>query len=307
MRKVFAIMLCMIFAVCSAYAQNLEEIEEQVDTLTVQQPISAETDVVPESDASPQYATKSDLAELSSLLTAIGNKMLEGDAPETGKLTFPVEGKTKFARSHYIYQTIEISPIAGKDKDPDDGDDGDDVNHDGKNDNIPDVMSNLNLGMNIGYSLIFVPGKINGDMLEINRFGFAYSTGFIASFDRQDNYDVTCDFLGKFGLETGNGHALGIGVDFLLGGGKTAGTIYDLDDEELTPEYYTMWCFKQGVQVWLKTNLLTTAIKNTDILAFARFVHSSNPQNDDELLKANLFNQWIEESWQFGVTLRYRF
>ena len=308
MKKVVIIMLGMMFAVCSAYAQTNEEIEEQViDTLVTVTPQEiADVDTSPKTEAS-EPVTKSDLAELSSLLTALGQKMLEEDAPPTGPLSFPVMGKTKFAQSHYIYQTVEVSTIAGKDKDPDNGDEGEDVNHDGKNDNIPDVISNLNLGMNIGYSLIFVPGTIKGDQLEINRFGFAYSTGFIAAFDRQDNYDVTCDFLGKLGVETGNGHALGIGVDFLFGGGKSAGTIYDLDDEELTPEHYTMWCLKYGAQVWLKTNLFTTSIKNTDVLAFARFVHSQNPMNDQELLNYNLVNQWVEESWQFGVTLRYRF
>ena len=226
-------------------------------------------------------------------------------------LTVPVMGTGKFFQKHYIYQTVEISTIVGKDKDEaqDSFDDSDEVSgSSSRNNNLPDIVKNLNLGMNIGYSLIFVPGKIKDDLLEINRFGFAYSAGFIAAFDRQDEYDVTCDFLGKIGVETGNGHALGIGVDLLLGGGKSAGVTYVEVDDEWQSYPYTKWCFKQGMQVWLNTNLLTTGIKNTDILAFGRFVYSKDPQGDEITDTEDItLDNWIEESWQFGITLRYRF
>ena len=302
MKKIVA-MLCMVFAVCSAYAQ-------MSDTLFIGSYPSQEEVV---SHPQTEFVTKAELAELSALLTEFGQKLSESEAPIAEPITYPVTGKTKFARKHYIYQTAEISTIAGKDKDADDGDQDDyaaanDGSEGSSNSGDPqDIISNLNLGMNIGYSLVFVPGTINGDKLEANRFGFAYSTGFIAAFDRQDNYDVTCDFLWKIGVETGNGHAMGIGIDLMLGGGKTAGFLIDLDDASAEPYPYTLWCWKQGLQVKLRSDFLTTGIKNADVSAFVRFIHSINPQDDEDLLNDNLFNKWIEESWQFGVMISYHF
>ncbi|HCU59462.1 MAG TPA: hypothetical protein DIC64_05755 [Alphaproteobacteria bacterium] len=301
-------MLGMMFALGFAYAQTNEEVDVQSDTLqTITPQMQADVDYPSEEKA----VTKSDLLQLSALLSSVGQQMLKEDVSDP-KESFFMIGKTK------VIQTVEISTIAGKDRDMD-TEEGDkalaeydearaqETQTTGNNREVPDVISNLNLGMNIGYSMIFIPGRIDDDLWAPNKFGFAYSTGFIASFDREDNKEVTCDFLWKLGVETGNGHTLGIGVDLLLGGGKTAGTAFDLQDAELVSAPYTAWCFKQGVQVWLKTNLLTTSIKNTDILAFARFVRSQNPYNDEELLKDNILNLWKEESWQFGITLRYRF
>ena len=295
-------MLSMMFALGFAYAQTNEEVDVQSDTLqTITPQMQADVDYPSEEKA----VTKSDLLQLSALLSSVGQQMLKEDVSDP-KESFFMIGKTK------VIQTVEISTIAGKDRDTD-TDEGNealdeyDKGREGGSREVPDVISNLNFGMNIGYSMIFVPGKVIDDLWKPNSFGFGYSTGLIASFDREDNSDVTCDFLFKFGVETGNGHALGIGVDLMLGTGKTAGTMFDLEQEELASAPYTAWCFKQGVQLWLKTNLLTTSIKNTDILAFARFVRSQNPYNDEELLKDNILNLWKEESWQFGVTLRYRF
>lgn len=227
-------------------------------------------------------------------------------ASDTLSIKVPLHGKSRFAQSHYIYQTAEISMLVGHDKNRDDNDANQGAT-DGDSFTAPDIISGLNKGMNIGYSLIFVPGTIKNDELELNRFGFAYSTGFVAAFDRQDDYDVTCDFLFKLGVETGNGHALGVGLDGLIGGGKSSGTMYDLNDETQTPNNYTMWCYKYGAQLWIKTNLLTTNVENSDILVFARFVDSKNPQNDNLLWENGIYNDWIEESWQFGVMFRYCF
>lgn len=138
--------------------------------------------------------------------------MLEEDA-DVPAPPYMMIGKTR------VVQAIEISTIAGKDRDQD-ADGGEDeaaaynAGKDGSNDaELPDVASSLNLGMNIGYSLIFTPGKVRDNQWTPNTFGFSYSTGFIASFDRQDDYDVTCDFLWKLGVETGTGHVFSIGID----------------------------------------------------------------------------------------------
>lgn len=288
-------MFCMVFAMCWAHAQN--EVSDSLATETQNEKV-----------------TSTDLDQLSALMTELNLRLQSAETNPEKEILVPLHGKSKFARSHYIYQTLEISTVVGKDKDQDENDqENQKAGGDGSSQvEPPDVIANLNLGLNIGYSLIFVPGKVQDDKLQLNRLGFAYSTGLIASFDRQDKYGVTCDFLLKLGVETGNQHPLGIGFDALIGTGKTAGSIFDFNDvNENNPEpeqdYYTAWCFKYGAQVWIKTNLFSTNIKNSDLLVFARFVESKNPYNDEILWNQGFVNMWLEEAWQFGVTFRYRF
>ena len=325
MYKKIVVVLITMLVVCQAHAQEVREfLESEVspisDSVTVQD--SAEVpQIVTEPAGEPSTVSAevysaistAELQQVSLLLSKLSDKMLEGeeDYPIDQKKSVPVVGNSRFAKSHYIYQTLEISTLAGKDKDDDESDaDGlTGAGADGGNrgDVTEGLIKELNMGMNIGYRMIFVPGKVNGDMLEINRFGFAYSVGLLAAFDSQNSYGITCDFMLKLGVETGNGHPLGIGIDGLWGGGKSTGTYYFWDDDDFEPYYYTDWCYKYGMQVWLKTNLLTTSIKNTDILVFARYIRSLNPddETDDDII--GILNYWNEESWQFGVTLRYRF
>lgn len=298
MKKTVFIMLCMMFALCQAYAQNVEAEELQVpDTLAVSQ-----------EKQEPARHLNSGLPTVSSMITELADETLSGDisVPDPQAITKPVMGKSNFARHHYIYQTIDISTISGSDKDKDSDDSGSNAKEEMAADKNSDLLSGLNFGMNIGYSIIFVPGQIKGDTLQFNRFGFAYSTGFMAAFDSQKDCDVTCDFLFKLGVESGNGHLLGIGIDGLIGAGKSLGAVYDLTETDADPEDYTAWCLKYGAQLWLKTNLLNTSIKNADILMFARYVYSQNPIKDSDF-PPDVFNSWMEESWQFGVTLRYNF
>ncbi len=295
MKKTITFMLGMFICICG-FAQTEEE-----STSLPEQGLTEEVGA-PQVQSSLQA---SDLQQLSDILNRLGGQMLQTEVDPDAPIQYPLRGKSRFARKHYIYQTVEISTIAGKDKDISQGSDIDDSAN-----NPTDMISKLNFGMNIGYSMIFVPGQIKDDRLEINRFGFAYSLGTVASFDRQEDYGVTCDFLAKFGVETGNGHSLGIGFDAMIGTGKSPGVFYELnpkDPDDNDPNYYTSWCFKYGSQIWLKTNLVTTKIKNTDMLVFARLVYSQNPYDDDALLQNGFDNYWLEESWQFGVTLRYRF
>lgn len=307
LKKLF-VTLGVIFAVCQAYAQNINE-ETTEPTEVNSEAVVSSGDDAPQtqdvvSDANPPQTQ--DVATIVEQLLMKGqadSKVTANNYPIDPTVALPIVGKRSFLRNHYIYQAVEISTLAGKDSDSDTQTENEDSQ--GKGGGVPSVLSNLNIGMNIGYRIIFVPGRINGDQLEVNRFGFAYSTGLIAAFDRQENYGVTCDFMLKLGFETGNGHALGMGVDGLFGGGKSSGYSYVEGQED--PFYYTDWCMKYGAQVWLKTNLLTTSIRNTDILAFARFIRSVNPYNDEALQKSGIENYWNEESWQFGITLRYRF
>ena len=271
-------MLCMVFALGMSYAQT---VDDEVN-------INDETpDIQTHQDAVAYFSNDNPMADF--------------------QITVPIMGKSKFARSHYIYQTVEISTIFGKDKNSDEGD-NDDAGRVSAIPDAPDIESQLSAGLNIGYSLIFVPGKIQDDGLLINRFGFAYSTGFIAAFDNQKDYGVTCDFLFKLGVESGNGHPLGIGIDLLAGGGKTAAGFHVFENDAWQTDFQTLWCFKYGAQVWLNTSFLTTGIKNSDILAFARFVGSKAPASIRQFDEYdNVDCEWNDEAWNFGITFRYRF
>ena len=296
MKKQILIMLCMIFALCKAYAQNVE----QLDTL-----ISSSSEQTAQNVAS----LNTGFPEVSSLIGTFAQGTIDGTltvAP-SGRIVMPIVGKSKFAKKHYIYQTVDISTVGGKNKSSDDPDDDGSSKAGAAASEVGSILSGANFGMNFGYSIIFVPGNIKEDGLEINRFGFAYSTGFLASFDTKNESGVAFDFLWKLGLEVGNEHLLGIGLDAMVGGGKSIGAIYPLEfDVDTDPYNYTDWCFKFGGQVWIKTNLLSTGIKNSDILIFARFIYSKDPHNP-EYQSPNVYNYWMEEAWKFGVTLRYRF
>lgn len=223
----------------------------------------------------------------------------------------PVKGKSKFAQRHYIFQRLEISTVAGHDKNHDDSGDSDDsesLTLPSSLPSKPDVSAGLNYGLNFGYSLVFIPGEVKDDQLIMNRLGFGYSFGFLSEFDKQEKYDITCDFLLKTGVETGSGHALGLGFDLLFGSGKSSGVSYFIEDGNLSDSgYYTAWCFKYGAQLWVNTSFLTTGLKNSDILAFARYVYSVNPYNENKNVNDGIINNWLTESWQFGITFVYRF
>ena len=240
----------------------------------------------------------------------------EAQNEERNLTEVPVFGKSKFTQRHYITQRLEISVIGGTDiKDGE----GSSVKNEYDSPEDEDKSEpGFNWGLNFGYSLVFAPGRVEGDKLYLNRFGIAYSTGLIASFDKQDKYGTSCDFLLKLGIEAGHGHPMGIGFDLLVGTGKSAGEYnFTVEDDEAAPNNnsepeemnvpYTKWCFKYGTQLWLRSNLLQAKVKNTDVRLFARYVYSKNPEDEDELLKDEIFCDWHEESWSFGLTFCYTF
>lgn len=224
---------------------------------------------------------------------------------------FPVEGRRSFIRRHHLTQRLELSMMGGSDKDSDNS-----ASDEAKNNNLPDKP--VNFGLNIGYSLVFCPGRIMGDSLKINRLGFAYNIGAIAQFDSQDRYGTTCDLMAKIGFEAGFAHKRGIGIDFLVGTGKASGEyiLYDpkalFGDEEIPDDLdentpYTGWCFKYGFQIWLRSGLLNTQLKKTDVRLFARYIRSLDPDRNVDMTDIGIMNFWNEESWQFGVTFCYEF
>ena len=324
MKKLLFITLCVMFCLCSAYAQNdyeseVDEFEEVVNDssdVPKAKPKFARKNYVPTYQQQEQDRTGAELQEISSLIAQLKELTMRGDSAANAQLEVPeniykpIRGKSKFARRHFIYQTLDISPTVSTDKDPDQPDytsNGQDVDED-------QLDSPMALGLNFGYSLIFVPGREEDGQLRLNRMGFAYNLGLVASFSRQEKYGTTCNFLLKSGIETGNGHPMGIGFDILGGYGKSAGdtylTIYEEDDADDLATPYTEWCWQYGAQLWLRSNLLHTGINNAEMLIFARFVRSVNPNKDEtSYISDNIAfdNYWKDESWSFGITLRYKF
>ena len=115
------------------------------------------------------------------------------------------------------------------------------------------------VGLEFGGSIIFVPGQIKGDSLRINNLGFAFSTGFIASFVNSDRYGAIYNILGKAGVEIGNQHLFGFGGDILAGYGKLPGDIIFCEDGASVisnnSNPYTKGAFVYGGQVWVKAGL----------------------------------------------------
>ena len=240
----------------------------------------------------------------------------------------PIQGRTKFTRRHHIFQRLEISAMGGSDQQEDlDMDDHSDQLENGQNSD----PNQVHLGLNFGYSLGFIPGRIVDDKLRLNSFGFGYSFGFIAAVDSQEKFGATCDFLAKLGVETGYNHAFGIGIDALIGGGTSAVTMaFDASDDASTDainapdapdapdasysqpmtDYDTRWCLKYGFQISLRSNLLHANIKNTDVRIFARYIYSVDPTNDNDFMfdgKQIGYYVWSPDSWQIGLSFCHEF
>ena len=320
MKKLLFIVLGTMFCLCQVNAQSEEEVDDFVEVPENYNGAADTAAVVhskhllPPTYAEEKATLNAQLQEVSSLISQLKDMTLKGDTaidlsvPEY--IYMPIRGKSKFSKRHYIYQTLDISPSVSGDHDPDlpeQTSNGQDVDED-------QVANQTALGLNFGYSLIFVPGRVVDDQLRLNRMGFAYNVGLVASFSRQEKYGTTCNFLLKTGIEAGNGHMMGIGLDILGGYGKSSGdeylTIYKEGDDDDLANPYTEWCWQYGAQLWLRSNLLSTAVKNSEMLIFARFVRSVNPHDytHEHVSDSYAYDDfWKEENWMFGVTLRYKF
>lgn len=196
-----------------------------------------------------------------------------------------VKDKVKFS------QTVAIATLFGGDNDQTD------YSFTDKEDAAEDIDSKASgFGTNIDYSLKIIPRK--------NPFGLALNLGFIASIDKQNGY-FTMDGLLKIGFETGNEHAMGLGIDLLFGGGKSPGYIYDLSETEAEPVPYTDWCLKNGIQVWLRTGLIKSLLPNSTTSIFVRYVYSKEPNQDLPEIE-DLFFFWQEESLQVGFLVEFK-
>ncbi len=297
MKKLLFIALSAMFCV-SVNAQNEDGVAVENTATSV-------------SSASSQLEEQ--LNELAALIEAYREMSLKVDsaAADTtaAKGYVPIRGKSKFMRRNFFYQTLDISTSLATDNDPDlpeQTSNGQDIDENQLN-------SPTSFALNFGCSWTFVPGHEEGDMLKLNPLGFAYSCGVMAMFSKQDKYGTVCSFLLKGGIETGNGHAMGVGADIMGGYGKSTGDTYKIVYEEhdadrlATP--YTEWCWQYGAQIWFRNNLLSTAVKNSEMLIYARFVRSVNPHSTSTYTSDTLSYDdfWKGENWSFGVTFRHRF
>ncbi len=210
-----------------------------------------------------------------------------------------------------ITQSVSLAILYGNDSDKETETDYNNTSADGAN--LGDVADNIdakigaNLGINIEYSLKFIPGKLSDGIFKDNPFGFAIDLGLILAADKQSEYGFTFDGLLKVGIETGYDHSMGLGFDFLFGTGKSPGFIYFFDEETTNnePIPYTEWCFKNGFQFWVRSGLIKQLLPNSTTSIFVRYVYSQEPK--DAISDENVFLFWQEEALQIGLLISFKF
>lgn len=271
--KLVVVILTMSLASNSLFAQNEEltgptapdsvvATTDQGDAAITDESVDGSAAEGKEAGTQPQVLNMNDLATVVALLNNTTGNKRQNIMSSTGKMFVPLTHKGKFS-GHHICQRLELSILGEKNKSSEDlalselglaqqKQDGIEKASEDQNfmNNLSDKAAGIGVGANFGYSVVFVPGYQEGDQLLLNRFGFAYSTGLIFQFDSEKKTGVTCDFLGKVGVETGFNKPIGVGVDFLFGGGKTAQTVVDftnvdlenpdVDDLVITQE--SLWC-----------------------------------------------------------------
>jgi len=217
-----------------------------------------------------------------------------------------------FSRHVHTSQRLGIAVLGGTDNDSEDTSTlKNNYNTDEDEQEAAENDGQFNEGLSLDYTFSFILGRTDkNNIFTPNKFGFSVNTGFVFAFDKQNRYGTTFDFLFKLGLETGYEHPLGLEFDFLLGTGKSCGDfIYTVVNEDGAEEDmnipYTEWCLKRGFQLSVRSNLLHTQIKNTDIRLFVRYIDSKNPKDDAQLSKDGITNKWQEQGWSFGLLFSY--
>lgn len=273
MKKKFLFTLGVMFCLCSAQAQNQTSIGDLME--------------IP-SDTGNSITIEQLINLLQSSSTAV----------ESEPASYPL-GRGLF-KKHHIEQAIEICPNISRDKISQA-----DLLSDKPIENAENT-EHTGFGVDFGYSVIFIPGFEENDKLVLNKAGFAYSLGFTTSFTQNDRYGITCDFLMKVGIETCHNKKMGVGLDVMGGYGKTSGDIFWYnniveDDAPTSITPYTLWSWKYGGQLWLKTTILN----NADVILFTRLIISPDPE-DIQKTSPISYNLWKNENWGFGVIIRYR-
>ena len=232
-------------------------------------------------------------------LALIKESLLNKEPPQEYYVAW--NGKQK-ERGIYIYPVLDISAgvLSHKKQSTDPIE---------TNGGSSDPSSTTSVGFEFGGTIIFVPGRVVGDSLRINKLGFAFSGGFLTSVASSDRYGAICNIIGKTGVEIGNQHFLGFGCDLLAGYGRLPGDLilYEdgqaLKDGDITP--YNKWSFIYGTQFWFKAGLVRIH-KGVDVITYVRLMKAvdsgsgicSSPQPHLERLH--------KSGWSVGVLFRLK-
>ncbi len=232
-----------------------------------------------------------------------GKKLLEEltQTDSTKYIPHYKQRKWKWLDKTKSYSTLELSGIFGKDFGNTEGDE--EVNSEDYGMN-PEKANNL--GGSVKFSQVFIPGTYTKDgTFKPNRLHFGWSLGGLFALDYQKDYGWSTDFLGKIGIQAGEGITLG--GDALIGGGTSPYAIYSTDDINYRVVLHNQWCFKYGAQVWLSMNYGG----NTYTSLFARLVKSVAPSSiyDHPTDKTwdNALIDFDDGSWQVGFAVGYKF
>lgn len=232
-------------------------------------------------------------------LSFVGDTSFNPDDPIYKKL----QGDSRW----YRYQSIILAPSTGNSKDPTDYDDiltvgGED--QEAIDDANEETSKESSIAFSFGWQVTNVWGEVTDQGLKLNKFGFAYSYGFIGNYKSLGEMS-TFSCLAKLGIETGNSHPMGIGVDALFGVGTGLGYEYDLDFLEEAPDPYTDWGLRYGFQIWIRTGLVKSIIPNADMNIFLRYVYAPNPEEEYDA-DLNLLRFWHDEAWSLGICFKLR-
>ena len=211
--------------------------------------------------------------------------------------------KWKWLNKTISYSTLEASGILGKDYGGDDGEGAEKINEATYG---SDLAANYNIGGNLKFSQVFVPGRYRSDGSFVpNHLNFAWSVGGMLAFGNEKDYGWSTDIMAKIGLQAGNGITLG--MDGLIGAGSTPYRIYSSDGIDYRVITHNQWCFKYGLQAWISMNYGS----NTYTSLFARLIQSAEPSSIRNHPTAkgwmNTYVDFDDASWRVGFAVGYKF
>ena len=297
MKKIYFIAIA-IFCVQGIWAQM-----EEMDSVPVPAPSESSKEAVKSQVRKQKEADvqemKKQLEEMNNLFNEMKSFYQKDDFnPETPIYKPPVKGK------HYRYQVLTFAPMGGVSKDK-----GDNilplsgVAEERFDDADEQTDQQSSFGLNFGWEMINVWGKNTENGFQLNKYGFAWSYGFIGDYKVQGSEHLF-SFMGKIGVEAGNSHRMGIGIDALVGFGKGFGFEYDLDFPEDDPDSYSKWCPKVGFQISVRTGIIKSVVKNADMNLFLRYDRLFSSDGFDA--KKNTYKFGHEEEWNVGMVFKFR-
>ena len=295
-KKVYFIALMAMFCVQGIWAQEVEEMDSVPTPHESGKEAVTQVKKIKEADVQEIQAQ---LAEMRDIFDKM-KESYEKDSFDPDKPIFkpPVKGK------HYRYQVLTFAPMGGASKDkgdnilPSSG-----VGEERFDDADEQTDQQSSFGLNFGWEMINVWGKNTENGFQLNKYGFAWSYGFIGDYKVQGSEHLF-SFMGKIGVEAGNSHRMGIGIDALVGFGKGFGFEYDLDFPEDDPDSYSKWCPKVGFQISVRTGIIKSVVKNADMNLFLRYDRLFSSDGFD--VEKNTYKFGHEEEWNVGMVFKFR-